>query len=590
MAHIRISVHGALYAAVGILLLASGILSGALFSAVCGALLMLYMVYAFTAVVITAVLWKNTEPEIEVIGGKDGITYRTQRDVRFSPTDQPIAHRQYMQSAHIRTAHPNVLPAQAAKTQTVPKDFPPCIPGTTVFYTIEFSLSPHRSAQTACTLSIPVHGAHAQGTDLQGRQQDVEWKGRIRRGRYFYKKQYIRIEDFAGFFAVLSIRQAALQQTYTVVQPVLPFKTVQHLKLGSCTDTDELYDRTHELYESRPYFPGDDPRKIHWKLYAHTQDLAIKLGTFEPPPVRNVNVYIEEPLCMEKKDIIPLTTAFDAFIGRLSGLLVTLLEHGIRCTLLLYDYPQNVSEAASIEKKSLQRYEIPMHAEAAEILQLLAIPAPCFSMKDLPALHEVLSTVPEGSALLYCYLPQTRNVNAKGRADGAHTPCGAPSYASGAFSDTLSATAVSVYGAAPYTSGAPYSSEAPYAAIEEKMAACSANNVETLFYLAAPPVPERDAAGTAFEHPQAALQTAQMQYEHEAPIHERTRSTHGHTQPVSGERSSLFKKLMRSISLRRFLYAPPLSAREEAFYTALEKAAERDIHILTAKGYHADFL
>ena len=156
-------------------------------------------------------------------------------------------------------------------------------------------------------------------------------------------------------------------------------------------------ERMNELYESRPYFPGDDPRKIHWKLYAHTNTLSIKLGAFEPPPVKRLTIYIEEPVCMKKKERAWVASIFDAFIGRLSGVIIELLNAGIQCSLLLYDYPQ----------QSLQRYEITEEASAAaaQIQNLLAIPALRASPEALPDAAEVFNAVPDGGGLLYCYMP-----------------------------------------------------------------------------------------------------------------------------------------------------------------------------------------
>lgn len=33
-----------------------------------------------------------------------------------------------------------------------------------------------------------------------------------------------------------------------------------------------------EFYETRKYYPGDDPRKINWKLFAHSRELFIRVG------------------------------------------------------------------------------------------------------------------------------------------------------------------------------------------------------------------------------------------------------------------------------------------------------------------------
>ena len=353
MMRIRITRHGAVYTVMGALLLISGLLRGELLSTVCGGLLTLYAGFAATAVAVSALCWKSEEPDLASDGS--GFT---------------------------------VTPARSKATQSgSAKTFPHCIPGIAAFYTIEFSLSPDPTAETAARLCIP----------LQGIQTKYHPEN-LTRGRYFYKRQYLNIRDFAGFFAAAYTQPPCLSVPYIVVQPVIPPQKAVFPDLRSRAVNDlPSQERTHELYESRPYFPGDDPRKIHWKLYAHTNTLSIKLGAFEPPPVKRLTVYIEEPVCVKKKERAWVASIFDAFIGRLSGVIIELLNAGIQCSLLLYDYPQ----------QSLQRYEITEEgaAAAAQIQNLLAIPALHTSPEALPDAAAVFNAVPDGGGLLYCYMP-----------------------------------------------------------------------------------------------------------------------------------------------------------------------------------------
>ena len=365
--------HGAVYTVMGTLLLISGLFRGELLSAVCGGVLMLYAGFAAAAVAVTALCWKSEEPDLASDGGGFTVT-----------------------PARSKTAQ-----SESAKT------FPHCVPGTTAFYTIEFSLSPEptaEAAETAACLSIP----------LQGIQTKYHPKN-LTRGRYFYKRLYLNIRDFAGFFAVLYMQPPCLSVPYTVVQPALSPQKAVFPDLRSRTVNDlPSQERTHELYESRPYFPGDDPRKIHWKLYAHTNTLSIKLGAFEPPPVKRLTIYIEEPVCVKKKERALTASIFNAFIGRLSGVIIELLNAGIQCSLLLYDYSQ----------QSLQRYEITEEASAAaaQIQNLLAIPALRVSPEALPDAAAVFQAVPDGGGLLYCYMP-TGDVSRNASAAPFRPPC-----------------------------------------------------------------------------------------------------------------------------------------------------------------------
>ena len=417
MMRIRITRHGAVYTAMGALLLISGLLRGELLSAVCGGLLMLYAGFAAAAVAVPALCWKSEEPDLAPEDGGFTVT-----------------------PARSKTAQ-----SESAKT------FPHCIPGTAAFYTIEFSLSPDptaEAAETAACLSIP----------LQGIQTKYHPKN-LTRGRYFYKRLYLNIRDFAGFFASAYTQPPCLSVPYIVVQPALPPQKTVFPDLRSRAVNDlPSQERTHELYESRPYFPGDDPRKIHWKLYAHTNTLSIKLGAFEPPPIKRLTIYIEEPVCLKKKERAWVVSIFDAFIGRLSGVIIELLNVGIQCSLLLYDYPQ----------QSLQRYEITEEgaAAAAQIQNLLAIPALHTSPEALPDAAAVFNAVPDGGKLLYCYMPTG------GVLRNASVAPFRPPHTEG------------------ITGGGEHIAAYQNIAAYRKITAYSRSGVETLFCVAVPPVSE----------------------------------------------------------------------------------------------------
>ena len=486
MMRIRITRHGAVYTAMGALLLISGLLRGELLSAVCGGLLTLYAGFAATAVAVSALCWKSEEPDLASDDG--GFT--------------------------VILARSKTVQSESAKT------FPYCVPGTAAFYTIEFSLSPEPTAETAARLSIP----------LQGIQTKYHPEN-LTRGRYFYKRQYLNIRDFAGFFAAAYTQPPCLSVPYIVVQPVIPSNKALFLDLRSRAVNDlPSQERTHELYESRPYFPGDDPRKIHWKLYAHTNTLSIKLGAFEPPPVKRLTVYIEEPVCVKKKERALTASVFDAFIGRLSGVIIELLNAGIRCSLLLYDYSQ----------QSLQRYEITEEASAAaaQIQNLLAIPALHTSPEALPDAAEVFQAASDGGGLLYCYVP---SMNA------AQSAAGTPDLG----------TAAKVLFPPPRAedrTGAGNNIEEKIAAYQNtaayrKITAYSRSGVETFFCLAAAPVSEDFIQADELTH-----------------------------------------RVLSRRGIHRLLYAPAASARQDAFYRKVQKAAERELRIFTAGNCHAELL
>jgi hypothetical protein len=55
------------------------------------------------------------------------------------------------------------------------------------------------------------------------------------------------------------------------------------------------YRRTDDLIDHRPYIPGDDPRRINWKLYSHgpANSLFVREGETEPPPHSQLLILVD---------------------------------------------------------------------------------------------------------------------------------------------------------------------------------------------------------------------------------------------------------------------------------------------------------
>jgi uncharacterized protein (DUF58 family) len=51
--------------------------------------------------------------------------------------------------------------------------------------------------------------------------------------------------------------------------------------------------RTDDLIDHRPYIPGDDPRRINWKLYSHGGELFVREGEREPPPRSKMVIIVD---------------------------------------------------------------------------------------------------------------------------------------------------------------------------------------------------------------------------------------------------------------------------------------------------------
>jgi uncharacterized protein (DUF58 family) len=76
------------------------------------------------------------------------------------------------------------------------------------------------------------------------------------------------------------------QDTVTVYPPVRHAREL----LGLVEQTDEATvdsrrrRRSEELLEARKYYPGDDVRRLNWKVFAHMDELFLRIGEEVPPP------------------------------------------------------------------------------------------------------------------------------------------------------------------------------------------------------------------------------------------------------------------------------------------------------------------
>lgn len=105
-----------------------------------------------------------------------------------------------------------------------------------------------------------------------------------RRGRYGCSAAYLELRDVLG---ISRIRLAVPLAESLRVAPRLDPDAAPDLPRaegGEAVHTARRRRRSEELLETRKYVPGDDPRRINWKLYAHMRELFLRVGEETPPP------------------------------------------------------------------------------------------------------------------------------------------------------------------------------------------------------------------------------------------------------------------------------------------------------------------
>jgi uncharacterized protein (DUF58 family) len=105
------------------------------------------------------------------------------------------------------------------------------------------------------------------------------------RGAYCGAYDEIIIADVFGFFLFAyriprgdGVRLSVCPAAREGAPPAASFSG------GSVQRGEREIVRTDDLVEQRPYVPGDDPRRINWKLYGHSGDLFVREEDREPPP------------------------------------------------------------------------------------------------------------------------------------------------------------------------------------------------------------------------------------------------------------------------------------------------------------------
>jgi uncharacterized protein (DUF58 family) len=104
------------------------------------------------------------------------------------------------------------------------------------------------------------------------------------RGRYQSREIRIVLSDLLGFTRwPVSYPLAEQLRVFPAVQPE-EARRPPRLEGGQEENLGRRRWRSEELLEVRKYFPGDDIRKVHWKVFAHTSELFLRIGEEIPPP------------------------------------------------------------------------------------------------------------------------------------------------------------------------------------------------------------------------------------------------------------------------------------------------------------------
>ncbi|MDR3167837.1 MAG: DUF58 domain-containing protein [Treponema sp.] len=114
------------------------------------------------------------------------------------------------------------------------------------------------------------------------------------RGAYYGAHDEFLILDTLGFFRVsFHIPQETGARLLAAPRAAAAPIPVTVRSGGLEQRTEPHFQRTENLIDHRPYVPGDDPRRINWKLYGHAGDLFVREGEPEPPPHSRLLILVD---------------------------------------------------------------------------------------------------------------------------------------------------------------------------------------------------------------------------------------------------------------------------------------------------------
>lgn len=167
------------------------------------------------------------------------------------------------------------------------------------------------------------------------------------RGFYVPVRATLVVSDVSDYFALSrTLGESARADAFTVYpQPAPPHDDRPIASAEGIAPGKSAFRRSDDLYESRPFVPGDDQRKIHWGLYAHTGELFLREGELLPPPADEyVLAFVtnmgERPASRDRAraranraNIDDIKRDFDALVDRAATLALALVRQGKTVTI-----------------------------------------------------------------------------------------------------------------------------------------------------------------------------------------------------------------------------------------------------------------
>ncbi|GAB1482314.1 hypothetical protein MASR2M78_11290 [Treponema sp.] len=144
-------------------------------------------------------------------------------------------------------------------------------------------------------------------THLENKQKTAQFKA-PKRGAYYAPFDFYRIMDVFGFFQVeLPLDADKEARLLVIAEESATLVETSANSGGNKPRTETHFHRNDDLTESRPYAPGDDTRRINWKLLGHADELFVRVAELENPPKSYFAVLVDSSVDPDifKENIAP---------------------------------------------------------------------------------------------------------------------------------------------------------------------------------------------------------------------------------------------------------------------------------------------
>ncbi len=339
-----VSGRGIAYILGGLVFLISGLIRGELISTICGSTLLIYALFSFILAIISLFYWRKKTLEL---------SWKNKEYIHiFVPGE-----RQRLVNSIFYLSE--------------------------ISYSIRYSVSQNDSETRSFILRIPF-----------SKISTVFQIPVALRGLYYPSGHQLIVRDFTHFFSFSARKSRTdLQEPLTIFPfpenpDILAFPSSQ---VGR-TRGKSTFRRSDDLFETRAYSPGDDPRKINWRVYAHTGELSIRQGDLLPPPATEfylvLNTYNPGLISEYNRNL------FEILINRASFIALQLINEQKTISFI------TLNSEGKMQQSRISALDPDVKTT---ILTLFSIPQ--LTNTEIPW-KEVFSSLSHNSTLLFFTMPQ----------------------------------------------------------------------------------------------------------------------------------------------------------------------------------------